>query len=93
MTTSAKNNFSIGDLVWVPQNTEVQYGYSLKNGRDFGYYPGDHTDHPLHGIIIDKFNDLLDAQYVGVAVTWKQKQIICRLEDVFPLIGRKNGEI
>jgi len=83
-----KNNFAIGDLVWVPQNTEVQKAYAWMNG--FGYYPGDYTDHPLHGVVIDKFNDALDTEYVGVAVTWKQRKIICRLEDVFPIKEREN---
>ena len=81
------HNPSIGDLVWVPQNTEVQKSYSYMNGA--AYYPGDHTDHPLHGIVIDRFSDSLDDEYVGLAVIWKEKHIICRLEDIFPIKEKK----
>ena len=76
-----KETLSIGDLVWVPQNTEVQRSYAWMNG--LGYYPADLTDYPLHGIIVDKFNDALDTEYVGLAVTWRERRIVCRLEDIF----------
>ena len=76
-------NPSIGDLVWVPQNTEVQKSYVWMDG--FAYYPGDNTDHPLHAIVIDKFSGPTDTKYVGLAVVWKEKHIICKLEDVFPI--------
>jgi len=78
-----RTNFSIGDLVWVPQNTDVQKSYNWLNGH--AYYPGDITDYPLHAIVVDKFSDSLDDEYVGLAVIWKEKHIICRLEDIFPI--------
>ena len=81
------HNPSIGDLVWVPQNTEVQKSYDYMNGC--AYYPGDHTDYPLHAIVIDRFSDSLDDEYVGLAVIWKEKHIICRLEDIFPIREKK----
>lgn len=80
-------NPSIGDLVWVPQNTEVQKTYAWMNG--LAYYPGDHTEHPLHAIVIDKFSDSVDTRYVGLAVVWKENHIICRLDDVFPIVEKK----
>ena len=76
-------NFSIGDLVWVPQNTGVQRSYAWMDG--FAYYPGDYTDHPLHAIVIDKFSDSANSEYVGLAVTWKESRIVCKIEDVFPV--------
>jgi hypothetical protein len=82
-----KEAFSIGDLVWVPQNTEVQKSYTWMNG--FGYYPGDLTDSPLHGIVVDKFNDALDTEYIAMAVSWKEKRIVCRKDDVFLLRERE----
>ena len=76
-------NFSIGDLVWVPQNTGVQRSYAWMDG--FAYYPGDYTDHPLHAIVIDKFSDSTNSEHVGLAVAWKENRIICRSQDVFPV--------
>jgi hypothetical protein len=78
-----RSDFSIGDLVWVPQNTEVQKTYAWMDGC--AYYPGDHTDHPLHAIVVGRFSDSLNSQYVNLAVIWKEKHIICRLEDIFPI--------
>ena len=83
----SKDKFSIGDLVWIPQNTEVQKSYAWVNG--YGYYPGDITDLPMHGVVIDKFNDALDTEYVGLAVSWKEKKIVCRMDDVFSLMENK----
>ena len=82
-----KNKYSIGDLVWIPQNTEVQKTYRWMNG--LGYYPGDYTDYPLEGVVIDSFYDALDTEYVAMAVIWKEHKIVCRLEDVFPIKEEK----
>ena len=76
-------DLSIGDLVWVPQNTGVQKSYAWMGG--FAYYPGDYTDHPLHAIVIDKFLDSANSEYVGLAVVWKEKHIVCKIEDIFPV--------
>ena len=51
--------------------------------------PGDYTDHPLEGIVIESFNDALNTEYVTMAVVWKQRKIVCRLEDVFPIAEGK----
>jgi len=75
---------SVGDLVWVPQNTEVQKSYVWING-DSAYYPGDHTDCPLHGVVVSKFNSM-DIGYVRLAVGWRDAKIICRIEDIFPIM-------
>ena len=74
---------SVGDLVWVPQNTEVQKTYVWING-DNAYYPGDYTDCPLHGIVVSKFNSM-DINYVRLSVGWRVAKIICRIDDIFPI--------